>query len=64
MEVLNRNNAQFIISTHSPILMGIPNANLYQILDDSMEAVKYRETEHYSITKNFLDNPDFYLRYL
>lgn len=64
MEVMNRNNAQFIISTHSPILMGIPNANLYQIIDTGMEQVKYRETEHYSITKNFLDNPDYYLRYL
>ena len=57
-------NAQFIISTHSPILMGFPNAMLYEILDDSMQQVDYKETDHYRITKNFLDNPEYYLRHL
>ncbi len=63
MEILKGNNAQFIIATHSPILMGIPNASLYEILDDGMEKVAYTETNHYRITKNFLDNPQFYLRH-
>ncbi len=62
LEVLKSGNAQFIISTHSPILMGIPEALIYEIRDDSMEQVSYRETDHYRITKTFLDNPDYYLR--
>lgn len=64
MEMVKTGHAQFIIATHSPIVMGLPGATLYQILATSMENVAYRETEHYSITKNFLENPDYYLRYL
>lgn len=64
MHLAVRGNAQFIIATHSPILMGIPNATIYQINEDGMEQVAYRETTHYSITKNFLDNPEGFLRYL
>ncbi len=62
LEVLKNRNTQFIISTHSPILMGIPDAMIYEIRDESMEQVRYNETDHYRITKTFLDNPDYYLR--
>ena len=62
-EVLKDNNAQFIISTHSPILMGIPGALIYEIRDEGMEAVKYEETDHYRITRTFLTNPDYYVRH-
>jgi len=61
-EVLKNRNTQFIISTHSPILMGIPGAMIYEINEDGMSHVAYQETEHYRITKTFLNNPDSYLR--
>lgn len=64
LEITKTNNAQFIIATHSPILMGIPNALLYEIQEDSMKAVEFKETDHYRITKTFLDNPEYYLRHL
>jgi predicted ATPase len=64
LEILKKKNAQFILATHSPVLMGIPNARLYQVTDDSMEQVDYKETDHYRITKTFLDNPEYYLRHL
>ena len=64
LEVVKNNNTQFIIATHSPILMGFPDASLYQIQDDSMQKVHFTETDHYRITKTFLDNPAHYLRYL
>jgi predicted ATPase len=64
LQVLKDNNAQFIIATHSPILMGIPGSRLYEIHDDNMQQVKYKETDHYRITKTFLDNPGHYLRHL
>ena len=64
LQLAAKGNAQFIMATHSPILMGIPHATIYQITQDSMEQVAYRETTHYSITKNFLDNPEGFLRYL
>jgi predicted ATPase len=64
MDIVKNKNAQFIISTHSPVLMGLPGATLYQIQDESMQEVTYNETDHYRITKTFLDNPEYYLRHL
>ena len=48
--------SQFIIATHSPIIMAYPNSTIYQI-KDGIEIVKYEETEHYLITRDFLNNP-------
>lgn len=64
IEILKNGNAQFIISTHSPILMGFPGAMIYEIQEDSMQQVSYGDTDHYRITKTFLNNPDYYLRHL
>lgn len=62
IEVLKSRNTQFIISTHSPILMGIPNALIYEIQEDGMQPVDYKDTDHYRITKLFLNNPEHYLK--
>lgn len=64
VEIVKNKNAQFIIATHSPILMGIPDALLYEIQEEGMIKVEYKETDHYRITKTFLDNPEYYLRHL
>ncbi len=56
--------AQFIISTHSPMLMTLPNSEIYQLTNDSIEKVTYDQTEHYTVTKQFLDNPQRMLGYL
>lgn len=57
-------NSQFIISTHSPILMTYPNALIYELDEDKIRSVTYRETEHYTITKRFLDDPEKMLEQL
>ncbi len=57
-------NGQFIIATHSPILMGIPNSTIYSFDEDGINEVKYNELEHVIIMKNFVNNPDSYLKYL
>jgi predicted ATPase len=64
IDIVKKKNAQFIIATHSPILMGIPNAAIYEIQEHSMKNVEYTETDHFTITKTFLDNPEHYLRHL
>lgn len=58
------NGSQFIISTHSPILMAFPNATIYEISKNGINAVDYKSTEHYQVTKNFLDNPERTFKYL
>ena len=54
---LVRDNSQFIIATHSPILMAFPNAEILLFSDSGISPIGYRQTEHYQITKQFLDDP-------
>lgn len=56
--------SQLIIATHSPILMAYPDATIYLFSDEGIHPIEYRETEHYTITKSFLDRPEKMLRYL
>ncbi|MGL4338099.1 MAG: AAA family ATPase [Turicibacter sp.] len=51
---------QFIIATHSPILMAYPQAIIYEVTDAITE-VDYMSTDHYQITKNFLNAPERFL---
>ena len=48
--------SQFIIATHSPILMAYPEAIIYSLANDAVRQVEYTDTEHYSVTKQFLNN--------
>ena len=61
---LVKNNSQFIIATHSPILLTYPNAQIFQFSKEGIEEVEYEQTEHYMITKSFLNNPEKHLHYL
>lgn len=56
--------AQFIIATHSPILMHYPNAKLYSLDTGTFKECTPEETEHVSITKEFLDKPERFLKHL
>ncbi|MDD3269133.1 MAG: AAA family ATPase, partial [Syntrophomonadaceae bacterium] len=49
-------DAQFIIATHSPILMGYPNSVILNFDDGKIKEVDYEMTDHYQITKYFLQN--------
>jgi len=60
----DKGNSQFIIATHSPILMAYPYAQLFYIDDDIIKETTYEKTEHYKISKDFLNNPERYFNYL
>lgn len=64
IDELVKNNSQFIIATHSPILMAYPNADILEFSENGIQKVGYRETEHYKITKQFIDNPERMVKYL
>ncbi|MCE1253083.1 MAG: AAA family ATPase [Anaerolineae bacterium] len=51
---LVKKDSQFIIATHSPIIMAYPRARIYRLSDDEIREVVYTETEHYQVTKDFL----------
>jgi predicted ATPase len=61
---LVRQQSQFIIATHSPILMAYPGAEIYLLSAEDIRAVDFRDTEHFQLTRDFLANPEQMLHYL
>ena len=57
MHDLVRHHSQFIIATHSPILMAYPNATIYNLTSKGIEQIDYYQTEHYQVTRDFLVSP-------
>jgi predicted ATPase len=49
--------SQFIIATHSPILMAYPDSWIYQLTADEIRRIEYRQTDHYRVARQFLENP-------
>jgi predicted ATPase len=62
MRQLVNTGGQFIISTHSPILMAYPEARIFMLDQEGIQDVRYEDTEHYAITKAFLQDPGRMLR--
>lgn len=50
--------SQFIIATHSPMLMAFPRATVYELSAHGINAVKFEDTDHYIVTKRFLNDPE------
>ncbi len=57
-------NSQFIIATHSPILLAFPDAEILSFDERPLQPIPYEQLEHVTLTRSFLNNPDQYLRYL
>jgi predicted ATPase len=55
---------QFIIATHSPILMALAGADILSFDDYPIRKVAWEDVEHVAVTKAFLNNPESYLRHL
>jgi predicted ATPase len=64
MAQLVAQRSQFIIATHSPILMAYPGATIYHFGEEAPRRIKYTETEHDQVTRAFLTNPERMLREL
>ncbi len=56
MKDLVDKNSQFIIATHSPIILSYPNSTIYEISSKTLKPTKYEDTELFNVTKNFLNN--------
>ncbi len=64
LDRLVKAKSQVIIATHSPILMTYPGATIYSLDYDGIKKVNYQETEHFKLTKEFLNEPSRMLHYL
>lgn len=58
MAQLVAEGSQFLIATHSPILTAFPGAVIYQLDERGLRKTPYRETEHYCLTRRFLEHPE------
>jgi predicted ATPase len=52
-----KQGAQFVIATHSPIILAYPDARIYVFGEEGVREVPYQETEHYLVMRGFLTNP-------
>jgi predicted ATPase len=64
MHDLVAEGSQFVISTHSPVLLGYPGATIYALSDSGIAKVRYEESEVFELTRSFLDDRDQFLRHL
>jgi len=61
---LTGESCQFIIATHSPIIMAYPDAWIYQLSEDGIHRVNYEDTEHFKLTRRFMTDRHRMLDYL
>lgn len=59
-EMEQSGQAQFIIATHSPMLMAYPHAQILHFSESSIDPIEYEDTEHYSLTRDFLNHRERY----
>jgi predicted ATPase len=57
-------HAQFLIATHSPIILSYPGATLFDLDGDTITEIDYRETKHFLITRDFLNSPERFFKHL
>jgi predicted ATPase len=63
-DLTSRRVAQFIIATHSPIILAFPGATVLSLDGDRITEVDYCKTEHFRVTRDFLESPERFFRYL
>ncbi|HEX2282211.1 MAG TPA: hypothetical protein VHG52_10685, partial [Thermomicrobiales bacterium] len=63
-EMTGAGESQFIIATHSPLLMAFPGATIYSLDDGTPRRVAWCDLEHVTLTRDFLNDPDTFLRRL
>ncbi len=61
---LVKEGSQFIISTHSPMLMAYPDGEVLYLTENNISPIPYEETEHFKLMKQFLNSPERMLRIL
>ncbi len=58
------NDCQFIVATHSPMLMAFPDSTIYVFSGNTVTPTAYADVEHVQLTRSFLDNPQRFLRHI
>ena len=62
IKISHQGHAQFIIATHSPFLLACPNSMIYSFDNKIIKPIKYKNTSYYDIYKNFMNNPEKFIK--
>lgn len=62
--LVTKGESQFIIATHYPIILSYPNATILEFTKNGIQKTTYEETEHYKVTKDFLNGREAFFKYL
>jgi predicted ATPase len=60
----NNPDIQFIIATHSPLILAYPQSQIMSFDGEYLSEISYEDSEPYNIVRGFLENPSNYLRHL
>ena len=63
-QLVTGGNTQFVIATHSPILLTFPHADIVSFDETPLRGVRLEDTSHYQITRGILETPERYWRLL
>lgn len=63
-DLASAGQAQFLVATHSPMILSYPGAVLFSLDGDAIREVDYRETTHFLITRDFLNSPERFYKHL
>jgi predicted ATPase len=63
-DLVENRRSQLLIASHSPILMAYPGATIYRLDSEGISQVRYEQTEHYQITRDFLADPTRFFKHL
>ena len=63
-QFMQHNHSQFIIATHSPILLTFPGAQILSFDGESLSETRLEDTAHFQITRGILQNPGAYWKHL
>jgi len=63
-DLVKAGESQFIIATHSPILLSYPGATIYKFDEQGINTIQYTDTEHFTVTKDFLNAHEGFYKHL
>jgi predicted ATPase len=63
-DLVTPGHAQFLIATHSPMILSYPGAVLFNLDGDIIQEIDYRATNHYLVTRDFLNSPERFFKHL
>ncbi len=62
IKTAGKGRAQFIIATHSPLLLATPDSTIYSFDNKTIEPVNYKDTDYYKIYHSFMNNPEAFIK--